>query len=419
VKLLVTASTLPRWAGDAVPAFVLEQAVALRAARRGLEVEILAPHHAGAAAEELMQGIPVRRFRYFWPASLERLAYPAILPNLRGNGWLWLQVPFLLLFECVAIFRRCRASRPDVLYSHWFAPQALAGALVARALGIPHVFTTHSSDVEVLGRVPLAGPAIVRAVVRRAAASTAVSGRTRAKLEAFFAPAERERLAPRVRVVPMGIDLAALPPVLPGARAAMRAGLGVADRAVVLFLGRLTEKKGLVVLLEAFAALARAEPAALLVIAGDGELRESLAERVRALGLADSVLMPGYVTGDEKRRWLAAADAMALPSIVTDDGDAEGLPVALVEGLASGLACVATDVSGADEILADGADGFIVPQRDPPALARALGRALSMPPEERAALANRARAVASRFDWPVVAEATARHLLDFAGEASP
>lgn len=419
MKVLITASTLPRWDGDAVPAFVLEQAIALRRAYPGLEIEILAPHHAGALRDEVMGGIPVHRFRYFWPAGLQKLAYPAILPNLRRNRWLYLQVPFLLLAECAAILRRCRRRRPDVLYSHWFAPQALAGGVAAQLLRIPHVFTSHSSDVQVMRRLPGLGPALVRRLVGRMSACTVVSRRTLGKLRDFFPGAGAwERVSDKVRVMPMGIDLAGLQPPAPVEREALRADLGLSGRAVILFIGRLTEKKGLFVLLDAFARVAPARRDALLVIAGDGELRESVGRRVRELGLDDCVRMPGYVTGEQKRRWLASADLMVLPSIVTADDDAEGLPVALLEGLAAGKVCVATDVSGADDILTGGVDGFIVPQREPALLADALQRALDLAPAERDGIAGRGRRRAADFDWPVVARAHYEHLLAGIGAAT-
>jgi len=197
MKILITASTFPRRADDTLPTFVLDQAVALRAAEPTLEIHVLAPHAAGAARQEVLQGIQVHRFRYAWPERAQRLVYPAILPNLRASPGLYLQVPLLFTAQFFALFQLCRRLRPDLLYSHWFTPQAVTGALVAALLGIRHVFTTHSSDVAVWHRVPWLGPVIVRAVVRQAAAGTAVSRRTLAKLRSFFTDAEWATVARR------------------------------------------------------------------------------------------------------------------------------------------------------------------------------------------------------------------------------
>jgi glycosyltransferase involved in cell wall biosynthesis len=180
---------------------------------------------------------------------------------------------------------------------------------------------------------------------------------------------------------------------------------------VYLFLGRLTEKKGIDVLLRAFAPVAQARRDVVLLIAGEGELRSALEREVRLLGMESRVQFTGFVSGEAKRHVIAAADAMVVPSVVAADDDAEGLPVALLEGLAAGLVCVATDVSGADDVIADGTDGLVVPQRDEAALASALIRAHDMTPAQRQAFAEHARRRAQEFDWPAVAAAHYRHLL--------
>jgi glycosyltransferase involved in cell wall biosynthesis len=412
MRMLVTASTLPRWEHDAVPAFVLDQAIALRRRHPELEIHILAPHDAGAAVEETREGIHIRRFRYFWPARFARLVYPAILPNLRRHPWLIVQVPLLFIAEFIAIWRFARRYHPDVIYSHWFTPQAVTGAAAAGLLGIPHVFTSHASDVHVMRWLPVIGPALVRRITRGARACTVVSRRTLEKLRAFFPdPAAWAEVAARVRILPMGVDSTACPPLLPTAREALRAGLGLAGTRVILFMGRLTAKKGLFVLLDAFAALAARRNDVVLLIAGEGELHGGLERHIASLGLGGRVRLTGFLTGASKREHLQSADIFVVPSIITPEQDAEGLPVALLEGLSAGRICIATDASGADDILSDGVDGFLVSQRDAGALAATLGRALDLAPEEARAMSARARQRALEFDWAAVAEAHYRHLI--------
>jgi hypothetical protein len=98
--------TLPCWQGDSVPAFVLDQAHALKR-RYGSQVDLhmLAPHDVGAAYTETIDGVTIHRFRYFFPESLQKLVYPAILPNLRRSRWLALQVPFFMFAELLSILR--------------------------------------------------------------------------------------------------------------------------------------------------------------------------------------------------------------------------------------------------------------------------------------------------------------------------
>jgi glycosyltransferase involved in cell wall biosynthesis len=139
------------------------------------------------------------------------------------------------------------------------------------------------------------------------------------------------------------------------------------ERPVMLYAGRLRTRKAVAVLVEAFATL-RHRRSASLVIAGDGEHREALEERVRALGLEGSVLFLGAIPRPDMLRWYATADIFCLPSLY------EGFPVAILEAMAAGLPVVSTTVSGIPEAVADGATGLLVPPENATALAAALDR---------------------------------------------
>ena len=168
-RILVTASTLPRWNGDTIPDFVSQQVQSLSRLYPEIEFHVLAPHHAGAAKFERDGSVHIHRFQYMWPTRLQKLVYPAIMPNIRRNRWLALQVPALLLAEFLAILRLCLRIKPNVLYSHWFLPQAVSGYVVSCLLQIPHVFTSHSSDVEIMWKLPVIGSYLVRKCASQAA----------------------------------------------------------------------------------------------------------------------------------------------------------------------------------------------------------------------------------------------------------
>jgi glycosyltransferase involved in cell wall biosynthesis len=406
VKVLFTASTFPRWRDDRLPDFVWQQVRWITRVRPDLRAFVLAPHDAGAPRIECWDGVELRRFRYFWPATLQRLAYPAIWPNIQRSPWLALQVPFLLLFEFLATLRWIRRERFAMIYSHWFMPQGVACGLAALVTRTPHAFTSHSSDVAVMRRIPVLGPWLVRLLVRRARAVTAVSTRSRDVIAGFFREDEWRGLAEKVSVIPMGVEVAQMPASEAGSQSDEAPAFAGTS---LLFLGRLAEKKGVEYLLRAMATEALEPLDAELTIAGDGPLLDSLRAIVRSLGLSDRVRFPGFVTGAAKARLVRGADVVVVPSIVTAGGDAEGIPVALLEALAAGKICVATDASGAPEIV-HGDAAFIVPQKDPPALARAIVAAARLSVAERRAMQTRAREAAQRFDWRLIAQEHVRRL---------
>jgi glycosyltransferase involved in cell wall biosynthesis len=139
---------------------------------------------------------------------------------------------------------------------------------------------------------------------------------------------------------------------------------------VVVAAGRLAPEKGYDRLVEAFARVAGKHPGWVLRIYGTGPLRGRLEKQVESLGLTDRVELPGLADDIEKA--LLGSSVFALSSIH------EGLPMALAEGMACGLACVAFDCApGVREMITDGVDGIVVPPRNVEALADGLERLMS------------------------------------------
>jgi glycosyltransferase involved in cell wall biosynthesis len=114
--------------------------------------------------------------------------------------------------------------------------------------------------------------------------------------------------------------------------------------------------------------------------------------------LQDVVEMPGSRPGEQVRSLLASAGLFVLPSRVTEAGDRDGIPVALMEAMASGVPSVSTQVSGIPELIRHGKNGLLVPADDPGALSRAIERVMA-DPAKASEMAVQARAtVESDFD---------------------
>ena len=101
VKLLVMTSTFPKWKNDAVPPFVY---ILSKHLSQYFDVHVLAPYSKGCKVEEWMDNIYVNRFKY-WCDKENNLAEGAILPNLKKNKLLWIQVPFFVLFEFISLIK--------------------------------------------------------------------------------------------------------------------------------------------------------------------------------------------------------------------------------------------------------------------------------------------------------------------------
>jgi glycosyltransferase involved in cell wall biosynthesis len=204
-------------------------------------------------------------------------------------------------------------------------------------------------------------------------------------------------LAPagKVELVYHGLDFKRFPP--PPNRRSPRDGRNPADPVVILSVGRLVEKKGMDVLLEALGRL----PPALhwrFVHVGGGPLRETLGARAQALGIAARVAWRGALAQDELLSEYRAADVFALACRIASDGDRDGLPNVLVEAQSQGLACVATNVSAIPELIRDGVSGLLVGPDAPADFARALETCIT-DPARRGALGDAGRTrVLAEFD---------------------
>jgi len=250
---------------------------------------------------------------------------------------------------------------PDIVQTHT-AKAGLLGRLAARRAGVPvvmHTFHGHTLHGYFSRPVTAMFTLLERWLARRTDVLLAVGARVRDELLAAGIGTPDQYV-----VLPPGIPLEE-----PVDRDTSRMTLGIATATtpVVAFVGRLTPVKRPDRFLEAAERVAQQHPDAVFLIAGDGELRSGLEERV----VDADVRFIGW-RGDVDAIY-AAADVMVLTS------DNEGMPVTLIEASAAGCPCVTTDVGSASEVVVDGLTGLVVPC-DAEAIADAVGRLLEDAP---------------------------------------
>ena len=342
-RALVVATTYPARPGDGTPGFVADLCGELS---KGFDVTVVVPAVPGAPSSEVSPdgALTVIRHRYF-PRRWETVADGAILENVRSRPVTALQVPFLMASQWLAVRRVARHVRPEVIHAHWLIPAGVSSRALARR--VPLVVTTLGGDLYALrGGV---GRWLKRRVVAAARVVTVMN--------ADMADRVRELGGRDVRVMPMGARFSTVTPSPASAESPLR----------LLAVGRLVPKKGFDVLLGALASV----PDAVLTIVGDGpsgaELRESAAR------LGDHVTFAGQLGRSELDAAYAAADVAVFPSVPAASGDQDGLPVAMLEAMGSGLAVIASDLPGLSEAIEDGVSGVLVPAGDSDALATAIG----------------------------------------------
>ena len=298
--------------------------------------------------------------------------------------------------EAAYVAERAASTGVSHFHAHFASRTATVARLASKLSGIPYSFTAHAFDIykKSIDRKVLAGK------VRDATFVIAVSDVARRFLAGLVPEA-----AQRIERVYNGIDLDRFAP----------AEQPQGGPFTILTVARLQEKKGLGDLVEACAKLREQGLTFRCRIIGQGRLRPVLKERIAELGLDSEVRLLGVMTQDRIVEEYAGADLFVLPCVVGEDGNQDGLPVSIVEALASGVPVITTAVAGIPEAVLDGVNGRIVPQRAPAALAEAIADLI----ENREALARLAAAarphVAERFDK----HRTARRLGELFAGAPP
>lgn len=287
------------------------------------------------------------------------------------------------------LLREYRRAPFDVLHCHGIYPPSYLAALLGKRLPVPVVVTSHGGDVYE-HNVRLQKPVIVDRCVqglRSADALVAISRFTREGFARLCAEA-----APRIVDIPNGVHLASYTE-----RVAKPAGFDftLEPKSYAVFLGRLKHRKGVDVLLHAMALL---PTSARLVVVGDGEERPALEALGKQLALDDRVRFLGAVTGPAKSYLLQNARFGVVPS-----RQWESFGLVVLEGYASGLPMIATDLPGLADLIQPESTGLIVRPESPAPLAEAMRR-LFVDDALVQGMSAAARKVAPRYDWRNVAE---------------
>lgn len=382
-RILVLASTYPRWPEDSLPPFVHELA---RRLTDDFEMHVLAPHCAGAKVRERMDNVEVHRFRYL-PERFETLAYTGgMLPGLRRRPWRMLALPVFLLAELIASWRLLRDYRFAIIHAHWLVPQGWVAVTTRRLSGVPTriACTGHGADVFALN-----GRFLRRLKGQVLRGSDAITVASHAMLECLR---RCTVVDDRYAVLPMGVDT----------RGRFTPAGSARDPNTLLFVGRLTEKKGARFLLEALA-LRRRDSEIRLRIIGSGPERAALEATTQRLGLEGNVEFLGSMSNKELPHWYQTASIVVFPSIVTADGDQEGLGLVPVEALACGCAVIASDLPAIRDVIQHEQTGLLVAPCDAGALAAAITRLHDDGTlRDRLAVAGR-QFVMANFDWTEIA----------------
>ena len=272
----------------------------------------------------------------------------------------------------------------DVIDAHYFYPDGVAAALLARWFNKPFTITARGTDLNLIPQFALPRRMMQWAAGRADACIGVCSALLDVLRDWQIDPA-------KLHVMRNGVDLERFRPLDPQAA---REHLGLQGAPLLLSVGYLVERKGHHLAIDALASLSAEFPQARLLIVGEGGMRAELEQQARSLGLADRVVLAGARPNTELIHWYSAADALILAS------SREGWANVLLESMACGTPVVATRIWGTPEVVANPVAGRLVDERSGAALAAGVRELLSHPPQRTAV-----RAYAENFSWQATSDA--------------
>lgn len=270
-----------------------------------------------------------------------------------------------LLAEALEVRSRALAAGIRHIHAHFATDSAVVAMLVRELGGPPYSITAHAKDIY----RSTVNPELLSRMFERSAFTVTVCDANVRHLEGMLTPAALGR----VRRLYNGIDLDMF-----------RSDGTTRDAEHVLCVGRLVEKKGYRVLIDALALLRDEGRRFQATFIGEGEERTAIEARIAETRLQQHITLAGGLDQTAVRACMARATLMCMPCIVGDDGNRDALPTTLIEAGAMELPSISTPVTGIPEILGHGSAGVLVPENDVPATARAIASLLDDPARARA-----------------------------------
>lgn len=338
-KLLVTASTFPRWKDDTEPRFILDLCKALT---KYFDITILVPSCPNSRDEEVLEGVNVIRYHYFPVHRWETLCYPgAIVPRIKEKWIRACLVPFL--FIGLYLKEKKIINSFDMVHAHWLIPQGVVQSFFRK----PYVLTGHGGDILELNKFPI--NILKGRALKKADAVSVVSP----KLKDYI---DQQYHIDNIYVQSMGCNIDTF-----SIENKVENYFDQGYKKAILYVGRFVKIKGIEFLIDAMETID-----AKLILVGDGPDRERLEQR--ASKLKDKITFWGARPHSELATIYASSDIFVLPSITLEGGVTEGTPTVIAEAMASGLPIIATNTGGIPDIIENGKNGFIIAEKSSDAI---------------------------------------------------
>jgi len=387
MNILFLTSSFPRNRFDFHGHFVFRLAQELKKA--GHNLAVLAPHAPKTKKKEDWNGIRINRFTYFFPYSLQKVAYRSgIGPNLKKSILARVQFPLFIVSQFIYLLLEIIRFKPKIIIAHWLFPQGFNAVIAALLFKKKTFLVLHGAALFALKRMP-AGHLLAKFIIRHSYKVITVSQYLKKELDSLIG------YNSAASVIPMGTDTDLF---FPGSRTKSRKKLNLPLKVpLILFVGRLIDVKGPQYLIKAFKYVQTSLPRAQLLIIGTGNKRECLEQQTKKLGLQDHIHFLGRINPKKLPDYYRSVNLLVCPSVPTPLGE-EAFGLTSVEAQACGIPVCVSRSGGLPENLPGGNSSSIFP----PAKSRPMAKVIMNMLKNRSIKKKDIRLSALRFSWSVV-----------------
>jgi len=363
IKVYSLATTYPESLDSKKPKFV--HLINKELVKCGIQIKTITPHSKNALVTEEMDSVLIRRFKYL-PEDHE-FNYSSIPDEIRRTKFGYFKVMIMSLTFFWFTFFECLREKPDIIHAHWAFPCGVIAYLMSLFFHSKFIVTIHGGEIPFVKKFKLL-KRIVISVLNNSVLVCANSnyskneymkmGVNQDKIITLFVPPSFVKHSNNLSSVKT-----------------FREKYADSSEKIVLFCGRLVERKGVEYLIRAIKELTINNVR--LIIVGGGELLEKLQSLTNSLGLDDKISFAGRASDEELGMFHDISNVFVCPSIFDSNGNTEYLGLVIPEAMESKLPVIASSVGGIVDIIKNEENGLLVPQKDPSSLARAIERIIS------------------------------------------
>jgi len=395
IKLYSLATTYPESSSSTKPKFV--HILNKELAKLGVYVKVIAPHSKGSLRSEMMDLVFVKRFRYLM--SNNELNERSIPDEIRRSRFGKIKVSFMIFSFFVFTMVECLKEKPDIIHGQWAFPGGYIAYIVSKIFGSKCVVSIHGAETPLLKKYNF----IRRLVINSLNKSSLVIVNSKYTKNEYVKMGVREDKINWINPPPNFVKHISNVEELRKFRQKFTAD----ENKIILFVGRLVERKGVEYLIKSLAEIKTQKFH--LMIAGNGWLLDDLVNLTNSLNLQDKVTFFDSPSHEELGKLYDMSDVFVCPSIIDSKGETEGVGLVIPEAMESGLPVIATSVGGIVDLIKNEENGILINQKSSTAIAQAIDRILNNK-ELTQKIVNNSKQTVLEFQPPKIAK---KHFISY------